>query len=117
MKKVLAVFMAILMTFSCFAIVVFAEDDVPTTVASDEKTTRNIQNDQGLVVPINFDQFKMSFIFKLFEKLIMWIMNIFAGDNSGNVDASIATDISSIGEDVLSAIEEGSEFLSNNAAA
>lgn len=116
MKKFLAVFMALLMVFTSTALVVFAADpaDPTTTVAEDEKTTRNIKNDDGLVVPINFKQLKFSVIFKLIEKVIKWILNLFGGDSADDIDQSIADDISSIGEDVSKAIEEGSQFIEDN---
>lgn len=117
MKKALAVFMAVLMAFSSLSILVFAEETSVIEIKGsekEEKTTRDIQNDAGLVIPINFKQLKSSVIFKLIEKIIKFILNLFAGDNAADVDQSIADDISSIAEDISQAIEEGSQFIEDN---
>ena len=112
MKKILAVFMAVLMLFSCISIVSFAAATEDTTAG--ENTTRDIQNEDGLVVPINFTQLKTSIIFKVFEKIFKFILNLFAGDDADAVDQSIASEIASAGDEVASAIEEGSKFIDNN---
>lgn len=124
MKKIIAVFLAVLMTLSCFAVCVSAADENEETTIIEisgseekEKTTRNIQNDDGLVIPINFKQLKFSVIFKIVEKIIKFILNLFAGDDAGNVDNEIATAISNIGEEISQAIEEGSQFIEDNTAA
>lgn len=120
MKKIIAVFMAALMIFSCMGAAVFAAAVEPTTEIEfsgseeEEKTTRNIQNGEGLVVPINFKQLKMSVIFKIIEKIIKFVLNLFAGDDAGNVDESIADVVSSVADDVSQAIEEGSQFIDDN---
>lgn len=123
MKKVLAVFMAMLMALSVFSVAVMAEGEVvneehsTTTIEIEitenpnEPTTRDIQSEGGLVVPINFKQLKMSVIFKLIEKVLKFIFGLFGSD----IDDNLASEISSIGGEVQSAIEEGSEFLSTNA--
>ena len=63
MKKLLAIFMAVLVVFTTCSIAVFAgETDTETTtdpVVQEENTTRNIKNDDGLVVPINFNQLNL----------------------------------------------------------
>ena len=123
MKKFLAVFMAMLMALSVFTMAVVAEDEVvieeehsstvieiEITENPNEPTTRNIVSDNGLVVPINFTQLKQSVIFKIIEKVLKFIFGLFGGD----IDEQLATEISSIGDEVQSAIEEGSEFLSTN---
>ena len=125
MKKVLAVFLAILMALSVFSVAVMADDEGATgetpsnttieieiTENTNERTTRDIQNDEGLVIPINFKQLKMSVIFKLIEKVLKFIFGLFGGD----IDSNLASEVSSIGGEVQSAIEEGSEFLSTNGA-
>ncbi|MBQ6065525.1 MAG: hypothetical protein IJK89_01765 [Clostridia bacterium] len=124
MKKFLAVFMAFLMALSVFTVAVMADDEVvneehsTTTIEIEitenpnEPTTRNIVSDNGLVVPINFKQLKMSVIFKLVEKVLKFIFGLFGGD----IDDNLASEVSSIGGEVQSAIEEGSEFLSTNGA-
>ena len=124
MKKVLAVVLAMLMAFSVFSVAVMADDEggasevsttqieIEITENPNEPTTRDIKSDGGLVVPINFKQLKMSVIFKIIEKIFKFIFGLFGGD----IDDIIATEISSIGGEVQSAIEEGSEFLSTNAA-
>lgn len=121
MKKVLAVFMAVLVVFTSMSIAVFASNTGNSGFEIDlggsekeEKTTRNIVSDNGLVVPINFKQLKFSVIFKLIEKFIKFVLNLFAGDKADDVDQSIADDISSIGEDISNAIEEGSQFIEDN---
>ena len=126
MKKFLAVFMAMLMALSVFTIAVMADDEGMTEPAGEgttvieivvtenpnEPTTRNIVSDNGLVVPINFTQLKQSVIFKIIEKLLKFIFGMFGGD----IDDQLASEVSSIGGEVQSAIEEGSEFLSTNGA-
>ena len=74
MKKILAIIMAGLVVFTPCSIAVMADEtaEVETTavvVEKEEATTRNILNDEGLVVPINMSQFKSSIIFKIFEKM------------------------------------------------
>ncbi len=127
MKKILAVFMAMLMALSVFSVAVMAEDEVvneehsTTTIEIEitenpnEPTTRDITYNNGesnLVVPINFKQLKMSVIFKLIEKVLKFIFGLFGSD----IDDNLASEISSIGGEGQSAIEEGSEFLSTNGA-
>ena len=98
MKKVLAVFMAILMLFSVMSVAVFAEDaetesGTETTMIrypDGEGTTRNIVNDDGLVFPINFNQLEMSFVFKILEKIINFFLGIFGGDLDMNLTDSIS---------------------------
>lgn len=121
MKKVLAVFMAILMIFSCMSVAVYAAAGDETTTEIDlsgtpteEKTTRDIMNDDGLVIPINFKQLKMSVIFKLLEKVVKFILKIFVGDDWGDTDESIADVVSSVADDISQAIEEGSQFIDDN---
>lgn len=123
MKKILAVFLAVLMAFSVFSVAVVADDEDPAepnstvieievTENPNEPTTRNILSDNGLVVPINFKQLKMSVIFKIIEKVLKFIFGLFGGD----IDDNLASEVSSIGGEIQSAIEEGSEFLSTNGA-
>ena len=126
MKKVLAVLMAMLMALSVFSVAVMADDEgsdvaepgttvieIEVTENTNERTTRDITYNNGesnLVVPINFKQLKMSVIFKLIEKVLKFIFGLFGGD----IDDNLASDVSSIGGEIQSAIEEGSEFLSTN---
>ncbi len=123
MKKILAVFLAVLMAFSVFSVAVVADDEeqaepnstvieIEVTENPNEPTTRNILSDNGLVVPINFKQLKMSVIFKIIEKVLKFIFGLFGGD----IDDNLASEVSSIGGEIQSAIEEGSEFLSTNGA-
>ena len=125
MKKFLAVFLSLLMVFSVFSLAVYAEpENTPNNVEDvidpysndEERTTRDIQNSEGLVVPINFFQLKSSVIFKFFEKIIQFILKLFLGDKAPDFDQSIADDVSSVAEEVQSAIEEGSQFLDGEAA-
>ncbi len=101
MKKVLAVFMAVLVVFTSLAVAVFAADtDVETTapaVVEEENTTRNIKNDDGLVVPLNFNQLKSSIIFKIFEKIISFILSLFGAEVAPEVDQEGATLVDEIG--------------------
>ena len=101
MKKILAVLMAALVVFTTCSIAVFAEEeDVETTVAAtvkEESTTRNILNDEGLVVPINLNQLKSSVIFKIFEKIIKFILSLFGDDVAPEVDQEGATLVDEIG--------------------
>lgn len=121
MKKVLAVFMAILMAFTGVSMALaqsvetsVTQIDIPGGTEPGEKTTRDIQNDDGLVVPLNFKQLKMSIVFKIFEKIIKFILNLFAGDDAKDVDESIASVVESVADDVSGAIEEGSQFIEDN---
>lgn len=99
MKKLLAVLMAVLVVFTTCSVAVFAEDEIETTapVAVEENTTRNIQNDEGLVVPLNFNQLKSSVIFKIFEKIISFILSLFGADVAPEVDQEAATMVDEIG--------------------
>ena len=94
MKKVLAVFLAILMAFSAIGVIGFAEDaeEESTTVIRypEEEDTRNIVNDEGLVYPVNFEQLKMSFMFKIIEKIINFFLGIFGGDLDMNLTNSVS---------------------------
>ena len=122
MKKVLAVVLAMIMAFSVFTVAVMAEDEGSSDVVNttqieieitenpNEPTTRNIKNDEGLVIPINFTQLKQSVVFKIIEKILKFIFGLFGAD----IDDILATEVSSIGGEIQSAIEEGSEFLSTN---
>ncbi len=102
MKKILAVLMAALVVFTTCSIAVMAEETteiVETTApaVSEEGTTRNIMNDDGLVVPINMNQFKSSIIFKIFEKIIKFILSLFGADVAPEVDKEGATLVDEIG--------------------
>ena len=122
MKKVLAVVLAMIMAFSVFTVAVMADDEgtgesvsttqieIEITENPNEPTTRNIKNDEGLVIPINFTQLKQSVVFKIIEKILKFIFGLFGAD----IDDILATEVSSIGGEIASAIEEGSEFLSTN---
>lgn len=121
MKKILAVLMAMIMACSVFTVAVMADDETPAepststieieiTENPNEPTTRNIKSDKGLVVPINFKQLKQSVIFKIIEKVLKFIFGLFGAD----IDDLLATEVQSIGDEIQSAIEEGSEFLSTN---
>ena len=79
MKKVIAVLLAVLTLFSIMSIAVCAEeiDTPPAPVTTDENTTRNIVNDEGLVVPVNETQLKFAFVVKIVEKMFKFIFGIF----------------------------------------
>ena len=101
MKKVLAVLMAVLVVFTTCSIAVFADEtDVETTapaVVNEEDTTRNILSADGLVVPINFNQLKSSIIFKIFEKIISFILSLFGEEKAEELDQEGATIVDEIG--------------------
>ena len=102
MKKLLAIIMAALVVFTTCSIAVMADDtaEVDTTAATtvqEEDTTRNIKNEDGLVVPINFNQLKSSIIFKVFEKIISFIMSLFGADTAPEIDQEGATLVDEIG--------------------
>ncbi len=101
MKKIIAVFLAILTVFGTASIAFAADEpaaDVTTTAAQEENTTRNIKNDDGLVVPWNFSQLKMSVVFKLIEKIFKFILNLFGGDNKDDIDQEGATAVDDAGK-------------------
>ena len=109
MKKIIAVFLAILTVFSVMTIAVYAEEPVaeePTTV-TEEKTTRNILNDDGLVVPVNETQLKFAFVFKIVEKFVEFVMSIFGKE----ADDAISSGIAGIGQWIDEAISNLSEGL------
>ncbi len=100
MKKLLAVLMAALVIFTTCVVAVMAEEtaEIPETEAvAEENTTRNIMNEDGLVVPINFNQLKSSVIFKIFEKIISFILSLFGQDVAPEVDKEAATAVDEIG--------------------
>ena len=111
-----------IMAFSVFTVAVVADDEgtdepasstqieIEITENPNEPTTRNIKNDEGLVIPINFTQLKQSVVFKIIEKILKFIFGLFGAD----IDDILATEVQSIGGEIQSAIEEGSEFLSTN---
>ena len=68
MKKLLAIFMAVLVAFSALSVVVMAEETADTE--------NSIMNDEGLVFPENFTQLEYSIIFKVFEKALNYIFDL-----------------------------------------
>lgn len=118
MKKILAVFLAVLMVFTGTSVALAGvetevnDDSIVVNVTPDEENgTRNIQNEDGLVFPINFTQLKFSFLFKIVEKIVKFFLALFGGDE---VDEAIASGIKEGFEDAASAIEEGSQFIDDN---
>ncbi len=106
MKKVLAVIMAVLVVLTTCSIAVMAEEtDAETNVAVEENTTRNIKNEDGLVVPINFNQLKSSVIFKIFEKIISFILSLF-GEQAPEIDQELADAVGGLGDDISNRIEQ-----------
>lgn len=102
MKKLLAIFMAVLVVFTTCSIAVMADetvaDEVTTApVVQEENTTKSIKNDDGLVVPLNFNQLKSSIIFKIFEKIITFILSLFGVDVAPEIDQEGATLVDEIG--------------------
>lgn len=99
MKKVLAVFLAVLMAFSTLTLVAFAEDTAPVEESTTEEDVprypdpeepRNIVNEDGLVFPINFNQLEMSFVFKIIERIINFFLGLFGGDLDMNLTNSVS---------------------------
>lgn len=112
MKKILAVFLAVLTVFSLTAIVVHAEDaEEPVAsepvVTKEENTTRNILTDDGKVVPVNETQLKFAFVFKLVEKVVSFVMGIFGKD----VDNALASGIDGFAKWIDEAISNLSDGL------
>ena len=107
MKKVLAVLLAVLMVFSVMAISVYAAaPNADPAPAVEDETTRNIQNEEGLVVPVNETQLKFSFVFKVVEKFVKFVLGIFGSD----VDYTIADGVEKVGawfDEVISNISAG----------
>ncbi|MBE6716308.1 MAG: hypothetical protein E7573_05245 [Ruminococcaceae bacterium] len=101
MKKILAIFLSALVVFMTCSIAVMADEtDVETTAAPvvvEENTTRDIMNDDGLVVPINLNQLKSSIIFKIFEKIIKFILSLFGVEIAPEIDQEGATLVDEIG--------------------
>ncbi|MCH5198598.1 MAG: hypothetical protein J1E34_06795 [Oscillospiraceae bacterium] len=101
MKKVLAVFMAVLMAFSALSVAVYAQDgdtSEETTTAvryPQEEPSTGIVDDDGLVVPQNPTQLGMAFFFKIIEKVINFILGLFGG---GNLDGSISGSVDDAGK-------------------
>lgn len=109
MKKILAVFLAVLTVFSLMTFVVHADEEpaAPTTTAQEEKTTRNILTEDGNVVPVNETQLKFAFVFKLVEKVVAFIMGIFGKE----VDETIAGGIDGFAKWIDEAISNLSDGL------
>lgn len=98
MKKILAVFMAILMVFTALSVTVYADDTSEETTTSirypDEEPSTGIVDDDGLVVPENPTQLGFAFFFKIIEKAINFILGIFGV----NLDKSISGGVSDAGK-------------------
>ena len=105
MKKILAVFLAVLMAFSALTLVALAEDaEEPATTVTEEESSEpttvprypeqesvsNIVNPDGLVFPTNDTQLEMSFIFKIIEKIINFFTGLFGSDVDANLTDSVA---------------------------
>lgn len=113
MKKTIAVLLAVLMVFTVMTVSVYASDPAAgseeisiVVTEKEDDTTRNIQNDEGLVVPVNETQLKFSFMFKIVEKVVKFVLGIFGSD----VDFAIADGIDKVGtwfDEVISNISAG----------
>lgn len=100
MKKTLSVFLAVLILFTTMTIAALADEETtePTVTAPvEERTTRDITNDDGMVVPINFWQLKQAFFFKLYEKVFKIVKMIFSGSATDS-DQNAADIVKAIGE-------------------
>ncbi len=116
MKKVLAVFLAVLMAVSALGITAFAgseepaTDEIVTLPGGEEETTRDIvSNDGTMVVPINFTQLKDSFVFKIIEKIINFFLGLFGGD----MDNMFSGGIKDFGDLIDEAISNADGALPN----
>ena len=109
MKKILAVFLAVLTVFSLMSFVVHAEEEpaAPEAAAQEENTTRNILDGDGNVVPVNETQLKFAFVFKLIEKVVAFIMGIFGKE----VDDALANGIDGFAKWIDEAISNISDGL------
>lgn len=103
MKKLIAVLLAVLTLFSAMSVAVFATAadpdesssiEAPPVPEGEDKTTRNIMNEDGLVVPVNEMQLKASFIVKIVEKVVKFMLGIFGKD----VDDSLTEGVRRVGE-------------------
>ena len=108
MKKLLAVLLSVLVVFTTCSIAVMAEETVApeTTVAAEENTNRDIKNDEGLVVPLNFNQLKSSVIFKVFEKIISFILSLFGAETAPEIDNEAATAVGNLGDALDERLED-----------
>ena len=104
MKKILSVLLAVLVVFSTFSVAVFAEDTTEAP-AVEETTKESIKNDEGLVYPQSKNQLEFAVIFKVFEKIINYFIDLIneifpdlnldnvlaggVGDLAGKVESSI----------------------------
>lgn len=88
MKKILAVLMAVLVLFSTCAVSVFATEAEPDT-------STEVTEESDLVAPENFTQLKLATVFKFFEKIFSFIINLFGdyGDDLDNDLANLVKDI------------------------
>lgn len=104
MKKILAIFLTLLVVFSTCSAAVFAVEIEETTApeVSTEESTSSIKNEDGLVVPGNMNQFKTSIIFKIFEKIISFILSLFGAEVAPEVDKEGATVV----DELASALDE-----------
>ena len=117
MKKVLAVFLAVLMAVSALGITAFAgseepsTDEIVTLPGGEEETTRDIvSNDGTMVVPINFTQLKDSFVFKIIEKIINFFLGLFGG---GDLDGLFSGGIKDFGDLIDEAVSNADGALPN----
>lgn len=109
MKKIIAVFLAMLTIFSVMSVAAYAEEPVAeqTTAVSEEKTTRNILAEDGKVVPVNETQLKFAFIYKIVEKIFSFIFGIFGKE----VDDALAQGVDGIAKWIDEAISNLSAGL------
>ena len=103
MKKIIAILLAVLTIFSAMSVAAFAtaaDGDETSTIEAppvpegEDKTTRNIVNEDGLVVPVNETQLKFSFVFKVVEKVAKFILGIFGKD----VDDALSGGVKDFGD-------------------
>jgi len=110
MKKVLAVFMAVLMMFSALSVAVYAEDDAEETTTSirypEEEPSTGILDENGLVVPQNTTQLKFAFVFKIIEKIINFFLGLFGGSDTDQYISDGVADAGTWLDEALSNISD-----------
>lgn len=114
MKKLIAVFLAMLMVFSILSVAVYAEEPVAeqTTAATEEKTTRNILSEDGKVVPVNEMQLKAAFLYKIVEKLFSFVFSIF-GKEADDALAGFVSGVAGWIDEAISNLSAGLDEAAN----
>ncbi len=104
MKKIIAILLAVLVAFSTFSVAVMAEEaEVETTAAAVEEGT----DEDNLVKPENMNQLKLSVIFKAFEKVISFFIDLIEQIIPGlDLDGTLADGVGGLGDDISDRIDQ-----------